>query len=479
MENTKTPLLTSEQDAALELLLDAVRDKATAALIGPAGSGKTTVIRALLERLGADRCVVICPTHKARRVVAAGLPDARTATVAATLRLRPGINGDTGAISFSRGNVNPDASGFLQDGQPPSALILDEASMVISGHVHDLEVLAGKLGAALLLVGDEAQLDPVSPSASGVRGLQTMAWQFVCNPRTARLETVMRTGIGPVLNLSRDVRHSTDLRGIWPAESLYSDASQIVLHEWPNAWLAAATAAVNSDEWADNPDYARVLTWTHREALRVGELIRQNRFPGSQTEWHPGEWISAPSGIPCLANALGNPIAPACSEFKILSVEPAEHLAKTTGAFTWHTPARHEERHVLLTATTNASVAVVQHDDQQIKLLLEPPDQIGSWSSQCKELRRLVKTKFDGTAADRRALFKKIADLETWIPNLRSAVTQTIHSSQGSSYQQVFVARDLRHALIADPADAQRLAYVAVSRARGTLHLQPLNTPNQ
>lgn len=72
MENTE-PLLTSEQDAALELLLDAVKDRATAALIGPAGSGKTTVIRALLERLGPDRIVLICPTqtHKARRVVVA------------------------------------------------------------------------------------------------------------------------------------------------------------------------------------------------------------------------------------------------------------------------------------------------------------------------------------------------------------------------------------------------------------------------
>ena len=130
-------------------------------------------------------------------------------------------------------------------------------------------------------------------------------------------------------------------------------------------------------------------------------------------------------------------------------------------------------------ATTQASVVTVQHNDKQLDLLLEPPDQLGTWSSQCKELRRIVKTKFNGSNSDRQALFRYIANLESWIPNLRSATTQTIHASQGSSYQHVFIARDLRHALAADPDDAKRLAYVAVSRTRGTLHLQPLTSPDQ
>ena len=120
MENTKAPRLTPEQEAVLEVLLGVLKDKKSASLIGPAGSGKTTVIRALLKRLGSDRCVVLCPTHKARAVVSAGLPGARTATVAATLRLRPSIDGESGLIRFNPSKATPDAAGFLQEGRPPA-----------------------------------------------------------------------------------------------------------------------------------------------------------------------------------------------------------------------------------------------------------------------------------------------------------------------------------------------------------------------
>lgn len=477
MENDRTPRLTVEQKAALEVLLDAVKDKATAALIGPAGSGKTTVIRALLKRLGADRVVVLCPTHKARAVVSAGLPGARTATVAATLRLRPAIDGESGQIQFNPSKSSSDAAGFMQDGRPPVALILDESSMVTGSNVYALERLAERLGAALLLVGDEAQLPPVEAVTSGFSSASAMAQQFTDNDRTARLDTVMRTGTGPVLQLSRAIRHCTDLRPIWPTESQQHGDSRICMYRWENAWLGSAATAFSTEEWAADPNHARVLCWTHRESQRLAALIRRHQHPNSHDQWHQGEWLVAPSGIPQPGKALGNPIAPACSEFQILNVESPQTFTRANAEFTWHTPAKRQERIVRVEATTQASTVTVQHDGKQLDLLLETPDHLGSWSSQCKELRRLVKAKFNGSNSDRKALFKYIADLESMLPNLRSATTQTIHASQGSSYQHVFLSRDIRFALAADPADAKRLAYVAVSRTRGTLHLQPLSNP--
>lgn len=477
MENNRTPRLTPEQEAALEVLLDAVKDKATAALIGPAGSGKTTVVRALLRRLGSDRCVVLCPTHKARAVVSAGLPNARTATVAATLRLRPAIDGESGQIKFNPSKATPDAAGFLDQGRPPAALILDEASMVPGSNVYALEELAGRLDAALLLVGDEAQLPPVSAVVSGASATAAMAKQFISNDRTARLDTVMRTGAGPVLQLSQSIRYSPDLRAVWPTESQHSETSRICLYSWENSWLSSATTAFNTEDWAADPNHARVLCWTHRESQRLAALIRRHQHPNSHNIWHPGEWLVAPSGVPQPGKALGNPIAHACSEFQILKVERPQTITKATAEFTWHTPIKQQERTVRVEATTQASVVTVQINDKQLDLLLETPDHLGSWSSQCKELRRIVKAKFNGSNSDRHALFKFIAELESWVPNLRSATTSTIHASQGSSYTHVFIARDLRHALAADPQDAKRLAYVAVSRTRGTLHLQPLSNP--
>lgn len=392
MEDRKAPLLTPEQEAALEVLLDADKDKATDALVGPAGSGKTAVILALRQRLGSDRCVVLCPTHKARAVVSAGLPDARTATVAASLRLRLSIDGDSVLIKFNPSKATPDAAGFLQEGRPPAALILDEASMVEGSNVYALESLAGRLGASLLLVGDDAQLPPISAAARGVSGSDAMARQFTSNDRTARLETVMRTGDGPVLQLSRAIRYSPDLRAVWPTESQHSGTSRICLYQWENAWLSSACAAFKTGKWAADPDYARVLCWTQRESQRLGALIGRHQHPASHDTWHQGEWLVAPSGVPQPGKPLGNPIAPACAEFKILNIELPQTITKTTGAFTWHTPVKRQERTAEIKATTRASVVTVQHNDKQLELLLEPPDQLGSWLSQCKELRRLVKS---------------------------------------------------------------------------------------
>lgn len=134
--------------------------------------------------------------------------------------------------------------------------------MVPCINVYDLEGLARRLGAALLLVGDDAQLPPVSAAASGVLATEAMAKQFTSNDHTARLETVMRTGDGAVLQLSRAIRYSPDLRAVRPTESQYSEISPICLYQWENAWLSSACAAFNTGKWAADPDYARVLTWT-------------------------------------------------------------------------------------------------------------------------------------------------------------------------------------------------------------------------
>ena len=153
-------------------------------------------------------------------------------------------------------------------------------------------------------------------------------------------------------------------------------------------------------------------------------------------------------------------------------IEPTQTITKATAEFTWHTAVRRQERTVQIEATTQASVVTVQHNDKQLDLLLEPPDHLGSWLSQCKELRRIVKTKFNGSNSDRHKLFKYIAELESWVPNLRSATTSTIHASQGSSYEHVFLSRDIHSHLLLILLMPNAWP-VAVSRIRETLQRQP------
>ena len=76
----------------MEALLGAVKQKISSS-DRSSRFRKKTVIRALLKRLGCYHSIVLCPTHKARAAVSAGLPGARMATVATTLRLRPSLDG--------------------------------------------------------------------------------------------------------------------------------------------------------------------------------------------------------------------------------------------------------------------------------------------------------------------------------------------------------------------------------------------------
>ena len=133
----------------------AIREAATSGLLlitGGPGTGKTTILRGILELLGQNqlRCLLAAPTGRAaKRLTEVTGEDASTIH----RLLEAGIDPATGKMFFARDVENP---------LKCDAVIVDEMSMVDVSLLYSL-LQAIPTGKRLILVGDPDQLPPVGP----------------------------------------------------------------------------------------------------------------------------------------------------------------------------------------------------------------------------------------------------------------------------------------------------------------------------
>ena len=133
----------------------AIREAATSGLLlitGGPGTGKTTILRGILELLGQNqlRCLLAAPTGRAaKRLTEVTGEDASTIH----RLLEAGIDPATGKMFFARDAENP---------LKCDAVIVDEMSMVDVSLLYSL-LQAVPAGKRLILVGDPDQLPPVGP----------------------------------------------------------------------------------------------------------------------------------------------------------------------------------------------------------------------------------------------------------------------------------------------------------------------------
>ena len=133
----------------------AIREAATSGLLlitGGPGTGKTTILRGILELLGQNqlRCLLAAPTGRAaKRLTEVTGEDASTIH----RLLEAGIDPATGKMFFGRDAENP---------LKCDAVIVDEMSMVDVSLLYSL-LQAIPAGKRLILVGDPDQLPPVGP----------------------------------------------------------------------------------------------------------------------------------------------------------------------------------------------------------------------------------------------------------------------------------------------------------------------------
>ena len=176
-------LARKEKDSALQTL----SERRLSVLTGGAGTGKTSVVRVLLDVLerseGRQPLLLLAPTGKARvRLGSATKRGARTIH----------------QFLLKQGWIDPETMTLLPEGgtpHPARTVVVDECSMIPTDLMGTLlRALDSNAIRRLILVGDENQLPPIGP---GRPFADLLNWLYVQHPECiASLQTAMRTGDG-------------------------------------------------------------------------------------------------------------------------------------------------------------------------------------------------------------------------------------------------------------------------------------------
>lgn len=253
-------------------------------LVGPAGTGKTTLLAALCARLAehGTGVTLLAPTGKARVQLERGLRDV------------PGAQAQTIAqFLVRRGRFDPKTGRYHRSSEPPmhtgGTLVIDEASMVteeqldaVLDNVRQLE--------RLILVGDPRQLPPIGsgrPFVDIVEHLKGGAegkWPRV-GPSYAELVTQMRQR---EVYGQRQVRHDLAL-GQW-----FGSGSPDPLAEeaWGELLSGRHSDTVRFEQWDSPTDvFDRICQLLAQEIADIKDADDQIGFGASLGGVVSGEYV--------------------------------------------------------------------------------------------------------------------------------------------------------------------------------------------
>ncbi|MEM1280042.1 MAG: AAA family ATPase [Cyanobacteria bacterium P01_H01_bin.152] len=418
--------LTAEQMAALDALQAFVSSTEKLYLLtGYAGTGKTTLLQVFINGLreqGDDRKIVLSAfSNKATKVLAKMAVDWQLNVDAMTcctlLGLRPVINEDTGNQEFQLDRKQGSQVDRF------SLVIVDECSMVNEELWRLLVSAVSNLygSTQILFVGDPAQLPPVNESESA-------CFREILNK--SELTEVVRYG-GAIGVIAEDIRRHLE-RDRCP--QFCSDVNRertegcFVLPRsvWEQLMLKAFTSAA----YQVNPDQVRALAYTNRRVTQLNHKIRRAIYGPTAFRFVPGERLIALN--PCIEE-----------ESIILSTsaecEVIEARRTRDGEWPiWLLSVETEEGHF-----------------RELRVLHE------SGSSE-------LKLKLDELARNKN--WMAFWDLRQYFHDVDYAYSLTIHKSQGSTFQDVFV--DVPSMLAnRNVIERNQLCYVAFTRAAKRLFI--------
>lgn len=162
--------LTDDQRKAYNALIEFINSEFNPndfkrALSGPAGTGKTYLLKALIKNCGISYSVIGCsaPTHKACRVLneSIRMGSININTLQSDLGLK--INFDVEKFDINNPPFDPKGRIKIDNYK---LYIVDEASMIPRGLCIFLEKICKSKGCKLIYVGDDSQLSPVNEKNS-------------------------------------------------------------------------------------------------------------------------------------------------------------------------------------------------------------------------------------------------------------------------------------------------------------------------
>jgi exodeoxyribonuclease-5 len=254
-------VLSPDQDQAVDAVLAALsKPRTEAVLAGAAGSGKTTVLNAVLSEAKGLHVLFLAPTGKAALRVSQ-----QTGEPCRTIH------------SAIYGTVDEDEeSNILKFGElrPPKGVtsatlvVVDEASMVDTSLADNLRKMVFSVGGRILWCGDHEQLAPVSGE-----------WGCDLQNPTAKLTQVHRQALdSPVLELATLIR-----QGRGGTFTNWGDECQRLRNQTVAMAVDWAEERRENEQMLysfagdEEPPSRVMLTWTNRIRAQANRLTRERR----------------------------------------------------------------------------------------------------------------------------------------------------------------------------------------------------------
>ena len=269
-------------------------------LTGPAGSGKTTILKEIIRKSSLRRVSVSAPTHQAKTIIAklTGYPGV---TIQSLLGLRPNITME----EFDPANVL-----FLPEGQEKISnyelVLIDECSM-IGDYIENLIFKLAKLHKVkILFIGDKYQLPPVEKNKTDVN----ISPVFREYPLVELTEIMRQDESNPANKLihaaREDVINGTDflmplLMNIVPT---FNDKGEGYDLKKGKDFIPMITNLYKSEEAHKDPYYVKLLAFDNNtvnstnyflrnlinpspDVVAVGDLIKGYNTVGKETDIPP------------------------------------------------------------------------------------------------------------------------------------------------------------------------------------------------
>ncbi len=431
--NAIDPPLNEDQERAREEILAAQGPGEHHLLTGGAGSGKTTLIKALVKgwRKAKKRVAAVAPTHQAVSVIAeklaeAGVYDVDCRTLHSLLSLKMLPHGDRQVFERDK-RADP----ILAD-----IVVVDEASMVGSSlmtHIRrHLPV------SYVLFSGDPAQLPPVG---------EKEAEAFQIKSRS-HLSTVVRYG-GPILELATIIRESQQHdRPDWSwLRRAHSEGRGVYLPGEPAKWMRQA---FTSKEFEANPNTFRYLAYRNARVAEINDAIRAWRYGGQpETPFVPGEW--AMFRAPLIRE--GNQLFATNEEAQVLEIKRGTFSFELK-ATDFHDAWAAEGPAWKITMRTRAGQKVVVDLPANERAVVE------------------IENRIKDEASTARVRWRHFHDFRASLAKLQAIYAMTVHCSQGSTFKRVFVdVDDIGWRMRDNPLEAKQMLYVAATRPTDALML--------
>lgn len=241
------------------------------ALIGPAGTGKTYLVKALIKNCSLSYSTIglAAPTHKACRVLGESIEirNVKINTLQSDLGLR--LNFDVEKFDISNPPFDPKGRIKIGDFK---LYIVDEASMINRGLATFLEKTCKYHKCKIIYIGDASQLPPVKETySSALKGLKTHELK----------EIVRQDDDNPVLELLSILRYDIEHKTFKFLEHISKNREKFD-NDYTKGYKVCSPSEFENivyinfsdEELTKNIDFAKVIAYTNPCVSYWNKLIR-------------------------------------------------------------------------------------------------------------------------------------------------------------------------------------------------------------